>query len=204
MPSIPLNLEESANKLEPESTTTWLLEIALPGGSEYIRITSNNESLVFDGNTYEPFPFEVPTDEQNADGNAGQIEISIGNVGGVWDEIMKSYNGLTDAVVRMYYGQTAFLATPSDWISQTLTVTSSQESGQRINPSLTPRSIFNVSIPQTTLWRDNCPHTYKDQVTCKYSGNLATCSQKYFGPNGCLAHENTKNFGGNPSIPRPK
>lgn len=55
-------------------------------------------------------------------------------------------------------------------------------------------------FPPYVFSRLTCQWIYKDSYTCKYAGNLKTCSKQLAGPNGCIEHKNSKNFGGTPSI----
>jgi phage-related protein len=204
MPSIPDDLKAISNDLEPQGATVTLMRIDLPNGSESILLTTNNEDLTFNGDTYQAFSFAIGSDEQNADGNAGETQIVIANRDGEWDDIMNSTEGLTDSQVTLHFGNTLYIATPANWLTTTLIISNATESDQSIVLSIVPVHLFSVTTPQVLVERDACPHTYKDPVTCRYAGNLPTCDQTFWGDNGCLAHDNEANFGGSPSIPRPK
>lgn len=99
---------QEKNKLN--SSTVWLLmlEIVVPGVSEPIRITSNNESVTWRDETWVAFPFELGEIGEQSKGEVPQVTLRVSNVSRSMESYLQDFdlytktNGYTPVEVRIY------------------------------------------------------------------------------------------------------
>lgn len=70
---------EKSQKLHSDSAWIWLFEIEV-GSSEVAFLTPYDEQVVFDGDTYQPFPMTVPTVPEAGTTNANSTTMTVHNV----------------------------------------------------------------------------------------------------------------------------
>ena len=91
------------------SSTVWLLmlEITIPGGS-IIRITSNNENVMWREESWVAFPFELGEIEEDSRGEVPRVELRVSNVTRSIESYLQTYdnytktNGYTPIEVHIY------------------------------------------------------------------------------------------------------
>jgi phage-related protein len=96
------------NKLA--TTTVWLLmlEITVPGISEPIRITSNNESVTWRGEPWIAFPFELDDISEESKGEVPRVNLRVSNVTRSMESYLQDFdlytktNGYAPIEVKIY------------------------------------------------------------------------------------------------------
>jgi phage-related protein len=173
--SIPSEVKTNAIRLEPAGAYVVLLDVRL-NDSQTVYLTTNNEPITFDGRTYIPFPMGVPGDEQDANGNPGEIQIAIDNSSGAFDDFLAQNTGLTDRTVVIREGFTHLTGTPSAWKRRELTITNSVINDQAAIFSLGATPVFNIMIPSIRFEREGpCTNIYRGK-RCRYRGQTAAIS----------------------------
>ena len=79
------------NALSSDSVIAVLLEINIPA-TGYVRLCSNNENLVFAGETYLPFPFQLSELTTAAKGEVPQWQIQIDNSSRIIESYLQDYD----------------------------------------------------------------------------------------------------------------
>lgn len=98
---MPLEISSAAiqekNKLAGGSGKYWivLLDIYVPGLEDNIRVTSDNEETVWNGNTYVPFPFEIEEISDTSKGEVPRVDIKVSNVTRAMEGYLQDYDYYT-------------------------------------------------------------------------------------------------------------
>lgn len=96
------------NKLASDTSWLIMLEITIPGVSEPARVTSNNESVTWRGESWIAFPFELEEISEEGKGEVPRVELRVSNVNRVMESYLQDYdlytknNGYTPIEVRIY------------------------------------------------------------------------------------------------------
>jgi len=170
---IPDAVKTNAIRLEPQGALIVLLQVKL-NQSQTVYLTANNEPVTFDGNSYLPFPLSIPGDEQDANGNPGEIQIVIDNSTGAFDGFLAQNEGLTDRSVVVFEGFSHLTGTPSAWKRRDLIITGSTITDQSASFTLGATPLFNLMIPSIRFEREGpCQNLYRGK-RCRYYGQTAT------------------------------
>ena len=180
------------NKLSTDSCFLILLEIRL---QNTVYICYNNEDVVWKGQLYQAFPFQIGETSEESDGSDPNVSLKVSNVaqglqwhvedsgGGVGTQvILRVVNSLNlngDADLEEYY---TVLSCKVDqhWVEFTLGTDYSARSRR----------------PLDRYMKNNCRFAYKG-IRCGYAGILQTCEHTL---QDCKNHGNSKRFGGYPGI----
>jgi len=195
MKSLSANLVQEKNK--QHSTYPWLLllDITLPD-STIFRFVNNNEDIVYKGNTYTCFPFEIGPQESSVDGEIPKIELKICNITRILTPYLNTYNGGLESEVLITVVNSNLLAEDYSELEATLTVIDCQVDEYWVSWSL---GLFNPTMQRFPLYRylaNYCSYPFFNTGIgeCGYNGALTTCLHTLA---DCIAHGNEINFGGN-------
>lgn len=164
--------------------------------TETIYVANNNESVVFLGNTYSAFPFQMNVRYES--GTIPEITLTAKDFQKVLLGKLEQYSGAIGSRVTMYVVNTANLTQGAE-VSEVFEVINSSANDWSISIGLGAESVLTRLFPTRTQMRDRCAWRYKS-AECGYTGALAACDLSLQGANGCAAHNNTVNFGGFPAL----
>lgn len=203
----PLTLAQVIEKNKVYSSVAYvtLIEIAvrMPNSEtvvETLRITENTEEIVFEGNTYTPFPFEL--DLKSELGEEPVITLSIKDVlGGIRQRMVSYFGGVGFAmrVIVLSVGSTM----PE--IEEFFRVVGSGTDDYSITFQLGAAQHLSIAFPRRRQGKHVCSWIYKS-AQCGYLASMTggtdmpTCSRTLHGADGCQAHNNQNRFGGFPNI----
>lgn len=198
-----LNLSAGAiarkNNLAEDSCWLALLEIQIPGATLYL--TNNNENVTWNGQVWQPFPFDLDPLRENSGTEVPVATIRVSNVtrdvlyyleqaGGEIDfpVIIRVVNsevlGGTDPELELEY-VCKRIQYDATWVSFTLA--GSQHVARR--------------TPERRYMKDACPYAY-GLIECGVSSATITayptCAKTLA---QCRERSNSKRFGGEPGIP---
>ncbi|ATW57961.1 hypothetical protein CNR34_00028 [Pseudomonas phage nickie] len=204
-----LSLSTVAETNSFSSEKVWLIALQIhvvnhQTGAEVerIRVVNNSEIVTIEGEPYEPMGFDIDINEKT--NQLPSVQVTLQDQGELVGPYMHRYGGgvgfevdllivaadVGDPVVHDYEPELAefFTITKGSYKDYVATWTMGAE-----NPL---RKMFPLRKQEP----DQCSFRYKDARTCGYGGGLASCDLSFDGPNGCRAHNNTKNYGGYPGI----
>jgi lambda family phage minor tail protein L len=180
------------NKLSTDSAFLILLEIRL---QNTVYICYNNEDVVWKGQLYQAFPFQIGETSEESDGSDPNVSLKVSNVaqglqwyvedsgGGVGTQVIlrvvNSLNMNGDADLEEYYTVLS-CKVDQQWVEFTLGTDYSARSRR----------------PLDRYMKNNCRFAYKG-VLCGYAGAIATCKHTLA---DCRLHGNSVRFGGYPGI----
>lgn len=174
-PEMPPNLTALKNQLSQPGAWVWLLTIALPDGGPTLRFVSNNEDVVYGGQTYTAFNFAIDGFAVNCDGEIPELTMRVSNVGYVIQEYMRDYDGLIGSVVSWVQVNTDYLA--EDWSEDltSLTVVGAVTTWPDIEFTLGVPSALRYRVPEDRYSPYSCRHRFRTPAgeyttRCGYAG----------------------------------
>lgn len=184
--SIGPNQIEEAFKLHSTSAWIWLYEVHI-GSSEVAYLTSYDEQVTFDGNTYYPYPMTDPTVPEAGTTNANTTTITVFNI----DDMLT--DRLRDKELQ---GQSLFIRlVHSDHLSETdiiaheTTILGAESiyNGKTVRFTVGIRNWLNQIVGRRFI-RTKCHHEFGGPA-CGYdterAGALSSCKLTY---SDCEAH----------------
>jgi phage-related protein len=190
--------EEIQEKNKLNATSVWikLLEVVIPDG-DTLYLCDTNDNIVWNGNTYLPFPFTLPELHESSDGSVKEVSMTLSNVRRVIGNYIQDYDyyrkngGTENVIITLKLVNTAALdnLSPMSWTFKVLSFTLSAND---VTLNVGADNLVNRLFPYYRLSR-SCNWKYKDSNTCQYAGALTTCNKSLA---DCVLHNNTTNFGG--------
>ncbi|MCY1355598.1 hypothetical protein D9M69_420280 [compost metagenome] len=164
---------------------------------ETIYLVRNSEEIVFNGHTYMPVPFDIEMKTES--GSQTSISLSIRDVGRAVQARMQEYGGGVGFKVKVTVVNAGDLEQPPEVVEH-FDVVGASASDYTASFTLGAENVLSQTFPRRRQTKDFCQWRYKDPGTCRYAGVLETCDLTLQGPNGCVAHGNSINFGAFPGI----
>lgn len=197
------NLVTEKNKLDTASAWLTLVQVQI-NASTTLYLVPNPVQIVFDGITYVPFPLHIDTVVSDGKGGLSEVVALVSNVDRSIGAFVEQ-NEMRGNRVRLIAVNSAYLADPTAVaVDETYEISNIEVTAQYVKFTLGHDRLLNQTVPGGRYLRDNCRHIYKDPLSCKYAGALATCAKVLEGADGCRAHLNVTNFGAFPGIPSVK
>jgi lambda family phage minor tail protein L len=198
---MPLSLTaiNEKNALAGESVFYILLEVIIPA-TPAIYIGSNSEKIVWRGEEWTPFPFEISELSESAKGEAPRWEVRISNHSRVIERYLNKYdnylklNGIEGNAIKcnVYIVNSKDLANNEPIRAEYFELLSPKTDKEWASFSLGADSPFNIMTPKRRLIKNFCFWKYKG-LECAYAGDLGRCNKTL---EHCRARQNSARFGG--------
>lgn len=213
---MPLNLKLAtvleANKLRSPNAWPVLLEFSIDPENtpdQVVRVCDNNEDIIFQGNTFIAFSFQIDSIEYKSQGELPSITLRVSNIQRAVQSVVDKYDGGTDSKCRLIALNMADL-TGEPEVDVEFQVQDVQADEQWVSFQLGAPNPQRLPFPRSSYMNDHCDKDFNSPtmqaildprgVACAYEGPIQTCSHKLEGGNGCRAHNNILNFGGYPGV----
>ncbi|MCX7779606.1 MAG: DUF1833 family protein [Negativicutes bacterium] len=187
------------NKLSSDGAWLVLLEIAI--GTTIIRICRNTEDIIWNGQTWIAFPFELEDVSEDSKGELPQVTVKVSNVLRTIQRYLEESNGGIGASVTLRVVHSEHLDLTDPEIEETFTVVATKTDTQWVYFILGGDDPSRRRVPERRYLKDFCPFTYGG-IEC---GVSAAVKATYPACNKTLAHcrqrGNSVRFGGEPAIP---
>jgi lambda family phage minor tail protein L len=162
------------------TTASWLyLWEIRSSDSEAFYLTDNNESVVFAGTTYFPFPISKPQIERDSEGNITDITVAVSNIDRSISAKLEN-GGLLGQTVILRIVNSAFLATSTDAYTHRFKIMDATCDDLWATFRLGQTNLFTVQFPSNRFMRTRCRWRY-GSTECGYntarSGALVTCAK---------------------------
>lgn len=199
------DLNSAKNALNNNQAWLVLFDVFVTD-SEVLRITNNEESFTFAGNTYSPFPVGFEDFEETASGDLPYITVMVGNTDRVISKYLETHGGLLDRKVVMRIAHQS--NTSNVALEVTLMVREVTATDSAANFRLSSHPFMDLDWPFNRYYRHRCRFEFKNAIGCGWTaatggtGSAETCDKSLDGANGCVAHNNQQRFGGMPGIPK--
>lgn len=189
------------NKLNSDSVFLIALDIDIPDVSETIRLVNNNEDVVWNGVTYQAFPFQLDEMSEATNGEVSEFTLNVSNVNNIIGTYVRQYdayvknNGFEPIDVTLSVINTNNLASSDAEIQHKATLISPTINSQQVSFTLGGVNAYNKVVHKRML-RNGCRFRFKS-VQCGYTGSATECNKTY---SRCQELSNQARFGGFPLI----
>jgi lambda family phage minor tail protein L len=208
-----LSLASALQKHQVAGTAPWFVLLDIyPNKADLsvvLRLARNTDDVIWQGNTYVAFNFDIQSIEENSNGQLPNVTIQVSNVNRAVQGQLEPYSGGIGATVVLTVVQSADLA--GDPVQQfTWTILEAFAPDQWVTFTLGAPNPLRRAFPNGQYVKDHCMWRYNTPALqavadpagsqCGYLGAIATCDLTLNGPNGCRFHANQERFGGFPGI----
>lgn len=193
-----MNLSTAAiiekNKVATDGVYLLLLVIQYKQ-EDPIRLVYNNEEIVFKGDTYYPYYFQL-SDVKKTSSEMPSATLSVSNITGTIQKLLEAYDGACGAKVKVSVINTNL----SDEVleEENFVVTGVTSKKDVVTFKLGCGMSLDKRFPTYRIMKDWCPFKYKG-VECGCTSSLPTCNKTL---TDCRKRNNSKRFGGCPTIPQ--
>jgi len=179
------------NKIASVSPWLALLEITLTDATK-LYIVHNTEDIVFDGNTYIAFPFQIEIPKTSATGELPSWTLRISNATLALQFYLEEQDGCVGASVILRFVNAAYLAENYTELETSLQVISSKADSEWITFVLAMPSPLRKRFPLYRYIAEHCMWIFKG-AECGYSGAVAECKKTL---TFCRSLNNSSRFSG--------
>lgn len=209
MPSKHVTLATAIDKNRIATNTVYLLllevdiiNVADGSVKQTVYLTNNNENYTYAGTSYTAIPFEVEI--TNDKDSAPTATLSITDYSQTILAALTTDGWSLDWPAR-FKVINATNPGPTPEIEQEFRLLDATAGSEKYVISFTigAENPLALRLPARQQFRNRCAWGYMGGYKgprCKYAGSLGSCDYTFDGPNGCIAHANTLNFGGFPGV----
>lgn len=193
-----MSVQSELNSLTNPVVLAGLLEITIPP-NEVLRITDNNDLVMFEGNEFISFPFSFGQLKTVAEGSVPTWTLVIDNTSRVMDAYLQDYDqylkdtGTADAVVSMralvVNARNPVVAIMDEFFD----LTSWKTSGKSVEFVLGAPSPMTMRFPPRRIRQKFCDFKFKADPRCGYTGSALSCDNSI---TTCRALGHSSFFGG--------
>jgi lambda family phage minor tail protein L len=195
-----LNLSNIAklekNKLISDGAWITLLEIHI-NTTTVLRLCRNSEDVVWNGETWTAFPFEMDAPGQNSDGELTRFTVKVSNITRTVEGYIEQVGGGVGATVRFMVVMSGHLDQTTPEMNEEFSVQSVSYDQDWVSFTLSGAVNFFRRVPERRFLKNFCPFQYKGPE-CMSSSALPTCDKSL---KECKGRGNAQRFGGEPVIP---
>lgn len=184
------------NKLASDGAWIILVEITVSPGL-ILRLCRNTEDIVWNGETWVAFPFELEPPRQSASGEIPNFTVKVSNVTRTVEGYIEEAGGGVGAQVRLMVVMSEHLDLTTPELDEEFSVQSTAYDEQWVSFTLTGAVDLFRRVPLRRFLKNFCPFQYKGPE-CKAASALPECDKSF---SACQARNNSARFGGEPAIP---
>lgn len=198
-----ISVASAIEKSRLESDTPFLvcLDIAVIDPAtrtlvETLRVTRNDEDIIYRGNTYIALNFDLSIKHEA--GAQPTVTLSIHDLSRAVQARMQAYGGGVGFRVAVFIINAAQLEEPPEAVEH-FEVMAASAANYTVSWTLGVENMVMIRFPRRLQMRGRCGWRYKSRE-CGYKGSSPSCDLTLHGANGCERHANVKNYGGFPAI----
>lgn len=195
MKTLSTALINEKNKLHSGNAWIVLLEITLTdAGSTVIRLANNTEDVLYGGETYTRFSFDLGVVESDVTGAIPAVKLKVANVSRLLTQHLNDLDGGMGSTVKVIVINSGHLTESYSWAELEFTVLACESNDKFITWTL---GMANPKIQRFPLYRFLAVHcswasNFKG-AECGYVGAETTCDGTF---NQCVIYNNTGRYGG--------
>jgi len=193
MLSIPTAILQELHALSSTGAVLFLVSVPVHG----IYLARNTEDIVWSGNTYQKFWFELDGITVDGDGRLPEISLSVDNVNRMIQSYAEQYDGFIGETLNLYIVNSNHLAETTPIYELEFQVTGCSCNPQKVIWKLGLENPFFLKYPASTFHQNLCRYRVFKNAQCKYVGVATTCDRRWI---TCYGLGNIANFGGQPGI----
>ena len=198
MKALPAALVGEKNKLHSTSPWLLLLDITLTDTTA-IRLVRNTEDIVFNGNTYTAFPFDLSNVESNSDGQIPTVTLKVSNITRFLTPYLESLDGGLESTVKVTVVNAGLLSENYSELDMEFQVMGCEADAYWVTWNLGMANPINRRFPLYRFLANHCSWTFTGglavgvNIECSFLGAFTTCNRTL---ENCAERENTERFGG--------
>ncbi len=184
------------NKIASVNPWLALLEVTLTDNTK-LYLVHNTEDIVFGGNTYTAFPFQIQIPKIGTKGEIPSWMLKISNVTRILQAYLEQQNGCVGATVILRFVNAGYLSENYADLETTMEVLSSKSDAEWVAFSLGMPNPLRQRFPKYRyiakhcLWDFNYPAGKGPE--CAYTGPYMLCEKTL---DACRIRSNSRRFGG--------
>jgi phage-related protein len=189
------------NKLTTDSVFIVLLKITIPGVGTPVYVAANNESVTWNSQTWQPFPFENDDMIEESKGEVPQIVVRVGNESRVMEQYLQNYdaytktNGFSPISCDIYVVNSKNLGSATPETQHTFDLKQAGSDARYAYFTLSANNPWNRRSPLNRILRNQCRWIFKSSE-CGYAGATTTCNKTISACRAMSGGSNSKRYGG--------
>jgi lambda family phage minor tail protein L len=192
-----INLSDIAkiekNKLFNNNVFITLLEVDLSQWDlGVVRVCDNTEDIVWNGYTWNAFPFELDIKQDTTKGDIPNLTIKVSNVNRLFQQYVEKSNGAVGAKVTLRLVLSNNLDSTTPEIEEQFEVIGTQCDAYWITFTLGAMNPLILRFPKHKYIKNFCRWKFKSPE-CGYTGVDTYCNHTF---EDCKKKRNQKRFGG--------
>ena len=196
-----LSVAGMLEKSQLSSEGVWLLlvEVAIPGSEEPLRLVRNTEDIVWNGHAWAAFNFKLGEITEDNKGKPQAVPLQVSNVTQIVQAYVEENNGLTGTTIILRVVHSQHLDNMSPELEEVFTVQSTTCDSKWVTFYLGSDISTQLRFPFRRVLKNFC--AWRDQykgIECGYTGALPACDGTL---QSCRDRGNSVRYGGEPSIP---
>lgn len=203
MLTVSQNVMDHKNALSSSDPILYCLELIVPSMVETIKIVNNNEDIIWNGSTWQAFPFKMESDlTEQSSGEVQQASISIANASRTMQMYLMQYdtwlklNPHQPITVKIHIVSTADLLNISPIRTFEFKVKDFSTNAYAVKLNLAQDNIYLKRFPPNRITR-RCRWKF-GSIECGYTPAPGeTCDKSL---TACRTFNNSTRFGGFPSV----
>lgn len=202
MKSLPANIILEKNKLSTASAWLILLEITLTDATVF-RLVKNTEDIVFGGETYTAFNFQLEPVTQAVTGQMFTVLVKVSNITRLIEAKLQELDGAIGSTVKITVVNSSLLAEDYSELEMTFDILRTNTTHLWVEFTLGVPSPLRQRFPLDKYLALHCNWiftggvTIGDNVECAYIGAETTCDRTL---SDCRIRSNQVRFGGFPGM----
>jgi len=198
--ALPDKLKEVKYSLSTKYPWLTLLQFNVNDKDDTIvRVVRNNETVIYQGNEYIGFPFELGMIQQNIEGEIQSSSLSVSGVTYAFQKYIEANDGCLDATIILTIVHADNLSENYAELEQHWNVLSTHVTATDIQFTIGAPSPLLQRFPLYRFFSDMCSYKTFKGPKCGYSGSDETCDRRW---STCRIFGNSARFGGVPGIRR--
>lgn len=188
------------NKLSASEPWLVLCHIALSNGVD-VRLVNNNEDVLYNGDTYVAFPFQLDVIKFDNTGEIPRFNLTVSNVTKIIQGYVEELNGALGDTVKLIVIHHGNLTEDYSALTLTYSILSVKCTAEALVINLGVPNPVRQKFPpyryiaKSCKWQFNYPAGKSPE--CGYSGGYTTCGRTL--PD-CEERSNQARFGGYPAL----
>lgn len=193
MKTLPAAVILEKNKIATGSAWLILLKITLPD-STVLRFVRNNEDIVFGGETYSAFPFEIEPIEEQLRGQIPSVSLKISNVTRLIQAYLETFDGGLGSTVLISVVNSEHLSEDYTELDLSFEVINVTTDAKWVIFTLGIPNPLNKRFPLHRYVANHCNWVSRFKgAECQYAGEVTACTGTL---SNCRLLNNSEHFGG--------
>lgn len=174
------NSEYSQEVVKTATQYPWLhlIEIEYETG-QFLRLVNDNQDIVFNGETYDKFPFKLSAQTIDAQGKIPERTLQVGNASRYIESLIANKQGWAGKKVTIVLGQRSLLLQNKTARVYSYEITNTKTSEQWVNFTLSIPNINLKTFPTNKFFKNSCPYEYGEKG-CKNPNSILVGNDIFF------------------------